>query len=388
MNTDNSKKPVKLALAERYLYEGLCREAFALLIDIEKSGELTDNNRIHFYNLKSESLIWVGHFREALITAERAIREYIESESKLLLFDALYNKTHSLIWLMKYDEVPEPVSLLEDLLIQITDESPSEIAKRTVFLNRGKAYLYWNKNDTVRAKEYFERNLEISEKYGNEFGITLSLWDLGRFSVTLGKTEHALEYMERSLIVQKTFRRRFIPRTLAVLCAIYWQKGDFDRSTRYQEDELKNALKNDDKSLIAGSLNNLGMYYKELGELERAKDYLERALAMQEEFGFDAYILYHIFGSLFEIGYEMNDLDVAQIYLQRCISLDQEIKKGGSYYFDVSQRVMKAMMLKKSSRIVARSKAQEIFKEIVNEKIIDWEFTEKAFLASERHAPR
>ena len=185
MNSDNPQKPEKLTLADQWLYEGLVKEALDLLNDFEKNGELTVDNRILFYNLKSRALDALHRFEEALTLAERAIREYRESESKLLLCDALIVKAWCLRMVLRYEEATETISSLENLLDQITDELPSEIATRTVLLYTGKAFESARKNKISRGIQYLEKSREISKRYDDKRGLMLTTGNIGIFSIHL-----------------------------------------------------------------------------------------------------------------------------------------------------------------------------------------------------------
>jgi tetratricopeptide (TPR) repeat protein len=84
------------------------------------------------------------------------------------------------------------------------------------------------------------------------------------------------------------------------LGSLYKAKGEWERAIEYYERSLAIQEKVGDEHDTAATLHNLGMVYQDKGKLDTAIEYQERSLAIAEKIG-DEYGMSHIFNSLGEI---------------------------------------------------------------------------------------
>jgi len=81
--------------------------------------------------------------------------------------------------------------------------------------------------------------------------------------------------------------------------------------------------------------------------------------------------------SLFIVALDANSFEQAQNYLWRMQQINDQVKNRVS---DLACRINEALILKMSSNSHDQEKAKGILKQIVEEEIINWEFTERALL--------
>ncbi|MFX0092113.1 MAG: hypothetical protein ACFFBD_10165, partial [Candidatus Hodarchaeota archaeon] len=122
---------------------------------------------------------------------------------------------------------------------------------------------------------------------------------------------------------------------------------------------------------IAWSFSEIGRVYAESGNLTRAFEYLEKSLTILENHGSTIDMLEPLL-FLISIAIEKRDLEQARHYLGRLKEINEReqnriIKQV--YY------VAKALVLKSSTRIKNRGRAQELLEKVVNDEIVIYKLT-------------
>ena len=188
--------------------------------------------------------------------------------------------------------------------------------------------------------------------------------------------DRALDYLERCLRVQKTYRKRDDWRTFKDLGALSGMRGELDLGLEYTKQSLALAEEMGNNTYIAQCLNNSSLIYRQKGKIDRAIEALEQNLTIWEEVGDNMGIM-RCLDSLIIVSLDANDLKQAQQYLLRMQQINEQANDKRS---DVACRVNKALMLKMSSNSLDKVKAKEMLQKIVEEEVINWEFTERALL--------
>lgn len=277
--------------------------------------------------------------------------------------------------------------------------------------------IYWQKGDLDQALECYQQSLVLREEVGNKQHIAMSLNNIGNIYDAKGDLSKALGFHQRSLSLREELgNKQHIAMSLNNLGAIYWLKGDLIQALEYFKQSLaiRKALGNDQD--IAGSLHNIGETYKlrgdldealqayweslaifeklgnqlyiavsflnigaifhQKGKLEQALRYLEQSLALSEEIGNKQDIAEVLF-RLISLAIDMSSLEQAQHYLrdlQQINDLEQD-KLISQHY-----RIAKALLLKTSTRIRDKAKAEELLEQVAKEEIIHHELTIEALL--------
>lgn len=73
--------------------------------------------------------------------------------------------------------------------------------------------------------------------------------------------------------------------TLNNLGVVYVDMGDYTTAIKYLEESLFVSKKQGDKISEASTLSNLGYFYEKVGDLVRAVEFYEKALLISKEFG-------------------------------------------------------------------------------------------------------
>ncbi|MFX0075019.1 MAG: tetratricopeptide repeat protein [Candidatus Hermodarchaeota archaeon] len=367
----------KLESANQLFIEGFHLEALNAVKEFEQKEDLTPENRLSCYLLKTNLYYELGEYTDALKLADQACDISEELGNKPLLVDSYISKAWVLLGLRDYDLVFQLVSKGEEMLKELTIELQSEFAKKEAHLKLIKSqFCVIKSGDIEKGLAYGEQGLKISEEHDNKKEIALALKINSMYYISLGNFDRALDYLERSLKVQKTFRKHDDWLTLNNLGALNGMRGELDIALEYTKQSLALAEEIGNKTYIAQCLNNFSLIYQQKGDLERAMEALERNLMIWEEIGNKINIIAGL-DSLFIVSLDTNSPKQAQQYLLRMEQLNEQVQDRR---VDVAYRVNKALMLKMSSNSLDQKKAKHLLQQIIKEEVIIWEFTERALL--------
>jgi tetratricopeptide (TPR) repeat protein len=177
---------------------------------------------------------------------------------------------------------------------------------------------------SLKASEYFELSLELSEEVGDQKLIGSALGNLAICWGKLGKSDEAIEVGIKVIALKKelndyagvaaslrTLSDPYIwkadyakalelnfmslniynsigledgmENTLHVIASIYELTGQPDLAKRYYLESIALTEKNGNNSVLAASLNNLGKIVSDEGDLDGALAYYERSLKIKRE---------------------------------------------------------------------------------------------------------
>ena len=367
----------KLENMNQLFIEGLYFKALDSIVDFEQKEILAPEDRLFCYLLKSNLYYELGENTDALKFAEQACNMSQELESNNFLFDSYISKAWVLLDLKDLDKVSEIITNSEEMLKELTIKPESEFAKRDALLKLIKSvFCVYKSRNIDKALEYGEEGLKISEEHDNKKEIALALQLTSWYYIVIGNLDQALDYLERCLRIQKTYRKHDDWRTFKDLGALNGIRGELDLALEYTKQSLALAEEIGNKAYIAECLNNSSLIYRQKGNLDYAMEALERNLTIWEEMDAKIKILAGL-DSLFLVSLDGNSLKQAEQYLLHMQQINEQVKDKMS---DVMYRVNKALMLKMSSNSLDQEKAKDILQQIVEEEIINWEFTERALL--------
>jgi len=179
------------------------------------------------------------------------------------------------------------------------------------------------------------RQLKHRSTEGNHLG------NLGAAYRALGQVERAIEYHEQALIIAQEIcaastehsaewmvARRGEGNALGNLGIAYHTLGQMERAIEYHQQALATAQEIGDRHREGTHLGNLGLAYGVLEQVERAIEYCQRALAIAQEIGdksLEADLL-TIIGWI-ECAYNEND-DLAMSMVDEAISISTETKNA------------------------------------------------------------
>ncbi len=167
--------------------------------------------------------------------------------------------------------------------------------------------------DYVQSLEWFKRELVLTDDYKKR---AFLLTHIGGCHAYLGNYEEAINICNQGLELVEGEGCMEEAKILHGLGFANYERGEYNRAVEYYQKSIKINEKIGDRKNLANSLNNLGSVYGDWGKTDSAIEYYKKSLAIREELG----DLVGIAASLHNIGAEhmiKGEYDKSIEYLQR-----------------------------------------------------------------------
>ncbi|MFW9895110.1 MAG: tetratricopeptide repeat protein [Candidatus Thorarchaeota archaeon] len=358
---------VDLDKIERLVDEGKFDDAMQKMKHFEEGGKISLQDKVSFNLLRCDILIQQSLYEDSLQLAENTYKKSLGLGKSLLTIDSINLMAYSL---MQQDKTEEGILLLkqgEELLKAITPESIKDYKKREADMTfyKGLAFHPWvsQKSDINLALEYFEQSLTINEKYNNKQGQVDCLTGISATFAMKGEFKKSFKAIERALILAvENKRNHALGWVLNVKGILHNFKGEIDKSVEHFQQSLSLFKELNNYNMVANLLNNLGGIFKLKGDLDQALDSLEEALEIATNLNRlrDAANFYDY---LIQILIEKGNINRAEEYINEFEKIDKKLNRKDThciFLFD------KALILKTSSRVLNRGKAEELFKQVLD----------------------
>jgi len=377
-STNVNEKSEELKQAEQLMNESKYDEALSLMNNLDGRDDTADSDQLSRYLLTSECLNELANFEEGYKLAEKAYQKSRKLRDNLRSIDALEKMAYATMRIGDFKKTLNLIEQIEDLLKTLTRCTPLEREQREASIDfiKGKAFLF--QGNVNLALECAKKSLELRENVGNKRKLAESLYLMGLIYVTLKRDlDCALMYAKRSQTLAKEINHQYIiSRNLQALGVIYLLKGEYRKALKYTEQSLAIAEKIGNIHITSQNLNNIAIIFMHQGDFDKALTYLEPSLEIAKEIG-NIWSISFTTGSIIETLVFKGDIERAQRYLEQ---LEEINNKEDNKIINFLYRYDKAIVLKTSSRIHNRAKAEELFKQIVQDEMIYADITIYALL--------
>ncbi|MFW9915555.1 MAG: tetratricopeptide repeat protein [Candidatus Thorarchaeota archaeon] len=238
--------------------------------------------------------------------------------------------------------------------------------------------VYMQQGALDRALEYYEQCLPFYEEVGNRENIGGTLNNLGLIYQNKGNLKRALEYYQKALVQLKEgqISKYACGAVLNNMGEVYGLRGELNQAIKCYTEAFEIYEELDNKYGYCVVLGNLGVLFSQKGELNRASEYLERSLRIDEELG-NNFTASESLLWLVSVAIDREAMEDAKEYWQRlCRIADQEKSK----VIKQNCRLAEALVLKASSRIKDKAKAQETLQQLVEDGTANYMVTITAML--------
>ena len=259
--------------------------------------------------------------------------------------------------------------------LKIYEELKIEQPIIKLFNNIGLIYSY--KGELDKSLEHYQNSLDLSEKFEDKQISATLLLNIGQIYLSKGELDFALDYNQRSLALYEELDSTYeLAICLNNIGNIFESKGELDQALEVYTRSLNMFEKIQDNSSIAISFNNIGNVYRTRGEANEAISHYKRSLELFEEAGNNLDVSTALLNLILVTVY-WDNVGEPQPYLQRLQGIDdkEENKAINQIY-----RLARAIVLRKSARVVNQAEAQQIFQQIAEEEIIQHTNTVDAML--------
>src|ERR1041385_6333042 len=293
-----------------------------------------------------------GHYRDSLA----AVAMYESPESRLKLDEQTVCHLRVQIGLAyNYNgDHPKAVAMLKSTLRDYAETGVANVGHIYAALSR----IYRSISEYPIARDYAQRALEQFRQSGDWRGLAESYFGVGVADIQEGNYEAGLENLEQALkLIGDRPAAYVLGRTYANMAGACW----FLKRPQEGIDYLKKAIiyyeRTDHKTNAADGYNNLGINLILIGQWERAQEALERAFSLATEVDERGAKVPMILDSLGELHMLRGDLDQAKDYLTRAVALATE--NGNKWYACQALRTLGRCYVAIADPENALSKAKE-----------------------------
>src|SRR6185437_12073980 len=300
----------------------------------------------------STALEQQGHYRDSLA----AVAMYEDSDSRAKLDDQTVSFLRVQIGLAyNYNgDHPKAIAMLQATLRDHAETGTINLGHIFVALSR----TYRTISEYPIARDYAQRALESFRQNGDWRGLAESYFGVGVADIHEGSYEAGLDNLEQALkLIGDHPAAYMLGRTYANMAGACW----FLKRPQEGIDYLKKAItyyeRTDHKTNAADGYNNLGINLILIGQWERAQEALERAFSLATEVDERGAKVPMILDSLGELHMLRGDLDQAKDYLTRAVALATE--NGNKWYAAQALRTLGRCYLATEDPSNALEKARE-----------------------------
>jgi two-component system, NarL family, sensor histidine kinase UhpB len=148
-------------------------------------------------------------------------------------------------------------------------------------LNLGNLYI--NMGEFKKAAESHLQSLRLFELIGGTRGQSYCLHSLGKTFLELKRYSDARSYLERSLKLKKELGdKRGLVTSSSALADVYTNERQYKLAKEYYETAIKVAQEINMPIEVSRSQHQMGVMYKQMGDLERAVENLNQSLTLAQ----------------------------------------------------------------------------------------------------------
>jgi hydrogenase-4 transcriptional activator len=341
------------------LDQGLTGEARSQLNSLLSRAKTYPEILAEARGLLSIALEMQGQYRESLDAV--AMYESPEARAKLQPSLSIKLRVQIAIAYNYNGDHPKAITLLKAALPELPEEGAQVGAVYAAL-----ARVYRSISEYPIARDYSRRALDCYRQTGDWRGMAEAYFGLGTADIHEGQHEAALENYDQAIkLVGDHAATLLLGRIYANMAGACWFLKRPHEGIRYLEKAIDYYERTDHKTSAADGYNNLGINLVLIGQWDRARGALERALSLATEADDRGAEVPMILDSLGELHTLRGNLDEARVDLQRAVELASE--KGNRWYEGQTRRSLGrcylAMGLNQEALQTAKQ-AQELAQEI------------------------
>ncbi|MHA1240905.1 MAG: tetratricopeptide repeat protein [Promethearchaeota archaeon] len=368
---------IELTKAEQLFDDGKLDEALQLLNDNNQFEGLNFQQKSYFQGLKGLILIYQNKNIELIELGELMLKEGQDSKENLQSFDGLFFILFGLDQEKKFEEALNRIGQAETLLGLISNVPKNVISQRELRLNVLKTLIDIHTGKIDKAEKCLEELLRSQNEHDIMWELMFAFTNMTFIQLIIrGRYDLALEYTEKAMTQAKKtkFNHYWLGYCHCGIGVIHAQKCEYDLSFKHYMKSLAYFKQINNIWFIANLYNNLGGLHCIKGEFDIALNYLEEAIILWEPYPLlkDACL-----DTLIWVSLEKGDDERAQKYFH---CLENLVNEKKDRHLEVLYQYNKALMLKRSTRIRDKAKAEELLKQVIETEGFYFETTISAYI--------
>jgi len=175
------------------------------------------------------------------------------------------------------------------------------------------------------ALDYLEKSLKIEKNLGNKIGISRCLNNMGILFESKGDYSKALELYKKSLQIDIELKDKLgVATCLLNIGGTYECLGEFPKALEHYEKSLKLSKELNDKIGITINLNNIGEINRLQGNYVKALEYYEKSLIINKEIN-DKSGISVCFNNIGTVHQYLGNNKKAVEYYEKSLKIDEEL---------------------------------------------------------------
>jgi len=372
---ENSNE-INLNLAEVIFDSGDAMKSLEVLKNLEENNEISPKEQCSIYILRSKIFNITGEYSKELHSLDLAYQKSQKLDDKSLLIDVLLLKAEKAIIRGEKDTSFKLIRKTEKLF----EENQVILQSKLGDISQTKgSYFFIIEGDLAQALKFYHESSKIYKKIQDKKKIAKIFIEIARIMFTKGELDKAMHNFEESLKLYEEIDNKF------GIATVYNGFGILNcftenehKSLMHMKKCLKIAEKINYKFMIATSLVNIGEMLYAQGDLKGTEENYEKSLKIYQELqdiGKIGYVLLY----LIMLYIETDKIKEVKEIFSRLEELHTQYHKN-IRAIDEYLQVAKALILKKSTRMRDKVKAEEIFKTFLNENNPNFQFRITALL--------
>ena len=283
----------------------IAREALAKLVDQVEALTLSDLEKTNIIAEQTRTI--------ARLVEQKSVSDVSERYDRALKAIAEGDKTLA-------DEILGEAIDDVELDLEKSEKALQEQTQKAIelYIERG---ALWFASDTDKALDAYQRVVELDPSNLDAIN------QLAQLHVRIGNLSKA-EDLYQSL-TQLTDDKEWQAISYGNLGLVYQARGELDKAIEYHEKALAISEALGRKEGMANQYGNLGLVYRTRGELDKAIEYYEKALAINEALGRKEGVAIQ-YGNLGLVYQTRGELDKATEYHEKALAISEalSLKEG------------------------------------------------------------
>lgn len=301
----------------------------------------------------SAALEMQGHYRESLEAVQ--MYELPESRTKLDSDAIAYLRVQIGLAYNYTGDQPKAIALLNAALREETDNG-SHAHLGPIYA--AMARVYRSISEFTIARDHSQKALEHYRETGDWRGLAEAYFGIAMADTLEGHYEAGLENFEQALkLVGDNKAPYLLGKIYSNMAGACWFLKRPQEGIRYLEKAIGYYERTEHKASAALGYNNLGINLILVGEWERAQGSLERALSLASEIDGRGPQVPMILDSLGDLSILRGDLEEARQYLDRAVAIATD--NGNKWYTGQALRTLARCYLAMNDRSAALEKGRQ-----------------------------
>ncbi len=327
--------------AERvYAHEDAIERYEEALYIANKTDEIEEKEVVSLLERLGEINNMVGNYEESRKYLDQALTKETDVESKRRIyrkiaeswfnqgeFEKTIDLTEEALHLVERDQ-----TMLEQAESKETPTSEIDNTVEVCNLLSIKGWALKRIGEYEDMKETFFEELERAEDLEDKTSLAKAYHDLGSLERGKVKSEDCIDYLQKSIEIRKnliedeeSYEEKYeLSRSYNNLATNYLQLGELDKAQTYFEKALEIQRDINNKTLEVTTSNNLANLFRRMGELNKSEELLKESIDILKKIDYTpGHVLVQNFGGL--ISLERGEFDRALVKFEKALKISDEM---------------------------------------------------------------